>query len=603
MKKLLLTFLLLFTFNQFTFAQDAQNIWSTSLSGAGQIYGILCEGFNPQIMYAGSNTTGIWKTTNSGIIWVQSNTGLTNLTVQAMAISISNPGVLYVGTSQTGAGAGIYKTTNAGATWVQINSGIQETSLGIQALSVDQNDPNIAYVAVFDGLVDSQQGLYKTTNGGVSWLPANTGIGTIKNILSIKINPLNSNVLYCGTSFGVVSQTGPQKIYKSVNGAVSWTDVSSGLPNQTTDIKPVRCLNISTSDTAVVIAGLFMNTDTLGGGMYKTTNGGGSWTRIHNAGLPNIVGTLPRSCLIRTGTSNEFFVGLGNATNTGIGVFRSKDGGATWVDWNNGTLSNTTTIRALGMDGANMLTQSSLIIFPTVMAGGAHPTLATGQGVFERQIVFGTLNLSVIMQGFYDPAANNMRLSDTVNAYFRNSTSPYAIVDSARAVINAISLAGSFTMENAPTGTYYIVVKHRNTIETWSASPISYTLGSTISYNFTTSAALAFGGNQIQVDASPLRFGIYSGDVTQEGIVDGSDGALIDNDAFNFVNGYVATDLTGDGIVDGSDGAIADNNAFNFVSIIRPTLDNYETKDITIERSGMIHETKDAGTFAPVVSW
>ena len=63
---------------------------------------------------------------------------------------------------------------------------------------------------------------------------------------------------------------------------------------------------------------------------------------------------------------------------------------------------------------------------------------------------------------------------------------------------------------------------------------------------------------------------VYSGDVNQDDIIDASDIGLIDNDAFNFVSGYIPTDLTGDGTADGSDASIADNNAWNFVSVIRP---------------------------------
>jgi hypothetical protein len=72
------------------------------------------------------------------------------------------------------------------------------------------------------------------------------------------------------------------------------------------------------------------------------------------------------------------------------------------------------------------------------------------------------------------------------------------------------------------------------------------------------------------VDASPVRFAIYSGDVNQDGTVDATDVSAIDNAANNFLSGYVATDLTGDNFVDGTDFAIADNNAANFVSAIRP---------------------------------
>ncbi|MBK6876055.1 MAG: hypothetical protein IPG99_06250 [Ignavibacteria bacterium] len=74
----------------------------------------------------------------------------------------------------------------------------------------------------------------------------------------------------------------------------------------------------------------------------------------------------------------------------------------------------------------------------------------------------------------------------------------------------------------------------------------------------------------LQADASPVKYAIYSADVNQDGTVDATDVSTIDNDASNFVSGYVVTDLTGDHFVDGTDFAIADNNAANFVRTITP---------------------------------
>ncbi len=91
--------------------------------------------------------------------------------------------------------------------------------------------------------------------------------------------------------------------------------------------------------------------------------------------------------------------------------------------------------------------------------------------------------------------------------------------------------------------------------------------GGALSYDFTSSQTQAFGGNMVNVGG---EWSFYTGDVNQDGIVDGADAALIDNDAFNFVTGYVATDLNCDDVVDGSDAAFADNNVFNFVQVIRP---------------------------------
>ena len=78
------------------------------------------------------------------------------------------------------------------------------------------------------------------------------------------------------------------------------------------------------------------------------------------------------------------------------------------------------------------------------------------------------------------------------------------------------------------------------------------------------------GLSKLPRDASPVRFAIFGGDINQDGTVDATDVSTIDNDAQNFVSGYVVTDLTGDDFVDGTDFAIADNNAANFVSVIRP---------------------------------
>ncbi|MBK9404625.1 MAG: hypothetical protein IPN57_08845 [Ignavibacteria bacterium] len=73
-----------------------------------------------------------------------------------------------------------------------------------------------------------------------------------------------------------------------------------------------------------------------------------------------------------------------------------------------------------------------------------------------------------------------------------------------------------------------------------------------------------------QVDASPVVFAIFSGDVNQDGTIDASDVSDADNDAFNSVSGYVSTDVTGDDFVDAADVSIVDNNAFNAVSAVTP---------------------------------
>jgi len=180
----------------------------------------------------------------------------------------------------------------------------------------------------------------------------------------------------------------------------------------------------------------------------------------------------------------------------------------------------------------------------------------------------GTINIKVIVEGYYNSSSNVQNISDTMNAYLCADVSPYNVIDSAKKVIDSVTHTGVFKFDNAASGNYYIKLNHRNSIETWSSSPQS--LLDTSTFDFTSSQSQAFGDNMKQVDASPVIFAIYSGDVNQDGVVDGTDAALVDNDAFNFVTGYVVTDVNGDEVVDGSDAAIVDNNAFNFVGKITP---------------------------------
>lgn len=179
--------------------------------------------------------------------------------------------------------------------------------------------------------------------------------------------------------------------------------------------------------------------------------------------------------------------------------------------------------------------------------------------------------ITVAPQGLYNSGTNRLNIRDSVRVYLRSITSPYGVVDSAKGVIDSVSLSASVTFLTAPTGTYYIQVKHRNTIETWSKTGgETYTKGAVLNYNFTIAASQAFGNNMIQVDAAPVRFAVYSGEVNNDGAVDATDLASIDNDANAFLSGYRITDLDGNSFVDATDALIADNNVYGFVTVIKP---------------------------------
>jgi len=174
------------------------------------------------------------------------------------------------------------------------------------------------------------------------------------------------------------------------------------------------------------------------------------------------------------------------------------------------------------------------------------------------------------IQGMYDPVSNT-EIPDTITVKLRNNFPPYSVVDSAKNILLGASTGQDFYFGKVHNLVpYYIEVRHRNALETWSANPVMFSYQQT-SIAFSVDDIYAYGNNQIQVDTSPYDvFAFFSGDVNQDGTIDASDVSAIDNDASNFVGGYVVTDLTGDDFVDGTDFAIADNNAANFVSAITP---------------------------------
>lgn len=115
-------------------------------------------------------------------------------------------------------------------------------------------------------------------------------------------------------------------------------------------------------------------------------------------------------------------------------------------------------------------------------------------------------------------------------------------------------------------GSYYLTVKNRNSIETVSAAPIAFSSPS-INYDFSTAATQAFGNNLKTIGGVNI---VYGGDSNGDGVVDALDLAAVENDANLFAGGYVLTDLNGDGVVDALDLALAENNALNFVATSHP---------------------------------
>lgn len=183
-----------------------------------------------------------------------------------------------------------------------------------------------------------------------------------------------------------------------------------------------------------------------------------------------------------------------------------------------------------------------------------------------------TLNLKLFLSGYYNtgglmhPVLNNQGIAagssktDTVSVELHHSVSPYGIVGNPVKGVIQTNGTGVFVFPSL-SGSYYIVVKHRSAVETWSGAPV--TMASSISYDFSTAAAKAFENNQQEV--APGIWAFYNGDLNGDGNVDISDYSIWENAYNQLLSGYFSTDLNGDGNVDGSDYSIWEPNYNNLI--------------------------------------
>ncbi|MBI2416883.1 MAG: hypothetical protein HYV28_03105 [Ignavibacteriales bacterium] len=180
---------------------------------------------------------------------------------------------------------------------------------------------------------------------------------------------------------------------------------------------------------------------------------------------------------------------------------------------------------------------------------------------------YPTLGITALLQGFTSSSTGKM-IPDTMYIALRSSTPPYSVVEE-QAVKTDSNGYASIKFPTLANGTpYYMALRHRNSIETWSAAASPFT-NFMLNYNFTTAASKAFGDNQVLVGT---KYCLYGGDVNQDQFVDFTDLTLIDNDSYNFTSGYVVTDVNGDEFVDFSDLTLCDNNSYNFIGSVLPAL-------------------------------
>ncbi len=187
------------------------------------------------------------------------------------------------------------------------------------------------------------------------------------------------------------------------------------------------------------------------------------------------------------------------------------------------------------------------------------------------------LHVTCFLQGYYEPSLSMMLpvlsnqgqtsvtgACDSITVELHSGISPYALVASKKVVLMQNGNATcNFT---SVYGSKYVVIKHRNTIETWSDIPVL--MDSILNFNFSTLASKAYGSNQVQV--KPGVWGFYSGDLNQDENIDLIDYPILENDITLFNFGYFATDINGDGNVDLLDLPYNEMNISNFIFSSHP---------------------------------
>lgn len=237
--------------------------------------------------------------------------------------------------------------------------------------------------------------------------------------------------------------------------------------------------------------------------------------------------------------------------------------------------SSSSTITACGSylwNGASY-TASGLYTYTSLNAAGCANTETLDLTIYCSV----TLNMTCYIQGYWDAGSNAMSpvlfnqgevttatACDSIDVELRDATS-YGVVSTIRTVLNQNGTATCVFPISYDS--YYVVIKHRNAIQTWSANPI-YLGASPVSYNFSTAASQAYGDNQVEVSTGV--WALFSGDIVIDENIDLLDLGFLETDISIFAYGYISTDVNGDGNVDLLDSPTLEANISNFIFSYHP---------------------------------
>lgn len=454
-----------------------------------------------------------------------------------------------------------YNASTGDSLWVKNYNGTGNGNDSATCIKVNNPDTSIYITGKSLGTSNYDFTTVKYNASGVqSWVKRYNGTGNGDDIgKSIAMNETTagSDIYVTGESAGTGSGSDIVTINYTAASVESWNKRINGTGNG--DDSPSEI--VYRSNTEIYVAGkIFEAGEGANMILLKYNNlGDTAWTRSYN-GSAN--GNDEASGVIFDASAYVYITGKSNETSTGddYTVFKFSTLGATeWKYSYNNSGSGTDVPVKIAVDATSDR---------NVYATGSSFSGTTGTNYATLKLKQDkVLALNVFVQGFYKSATNSC-LPDSIKVHLYNSAAT-TIVDSAIAYTDTLGKARFYFRNVLNSTAYRIVIKHRNSIETWGSSTNAFT-NLFLTYDFTTAASKAYGNNQKQVDTSPIEYAIYGGDVNQDGTVDATDLSLIDNDASNFITGYVNTDLDGNYFIDASDASVADNNASAFIGIIRP---------------------------------
>jgi len=268
------------------------NVWVRHEPGGQGIGALVIDPKAPNTLYGGTGG-GVFKSTDAAGTWQALTTDLANQSISDLVIDPLLPTTLYAGTN-----GGVFKSTDGGAHWQAASTGL--TSLYVHPLEIDPVNPAILYAATPSGFTldgVAVGGLFKSTDGGGSWVPVKDLTDSFVSALAF--DPTMHTTLYAWTEKG---------LFKSADGGGSWNQIGNGL---TAYFIYVIVINPRKPTTLYAA----------GHGVFKSTDGGANWNEVGN-GLPERVAV---STLLIDPHKPDLLYAASR------GVFKSTDGGRNWT--------------------------------------------------------------------------------------------------------------------------------------------------------------------------------------------------------------------------------------------------------------------------------